>query len=145
MIEYRYALYGEGERQMTNNAKIGGILAIVSGGIGVIWSLIFLAMAVFMVGFNEWGYNEFEAVPPGLFMNFFMVLYIIMAIVGLCIAALSIVGGVYGMKKKYWGLALTGAIAGALIFFPCGIVAIVFTVLAKPEFSAIQPPTAQPA
>ena len=52
-------------------------------------------------------------------------------------AVLGIIGGVYALQRKYWGLALAGAIAGSISFFPCGIVAIIFTAMAKPEFDAI--------
>jgi hypothetical protein len=52
------------------------------------------------------------------------------------IGALGIVGGVYAIKKKHWALALAGAIAGTVTFFPCGIPAIIFVSLGKEEFTA---------
>ena len=57
----------------------------------------------------------------------------------LLVGILAVIGGIYALKKKYWGLALAGAIAGTVTFFPCGIPAIIFVTLGKPEFSIPQP------
>ena len=51
------------------------------------------------------------------------------------VGVLGIVGGVFALKKNRWSLALAGAIAGTVTFFPCGIPAIIFVTLAKQEFS----------
>jgi hypothetical protein len=48
---------------------------------------------------------------------------------------LAIVGGAFALKKRHWPLALAGAIAGTITFFPCGIPAIIFVSLGKEEFS----------
>jgi hypothetical protein len=68
-------------------------------------------------------------IPPYLF-PIFAALALPFAIVGI----LAIVGGIYALRRKIWGLALAGSIAA---FFPSwilGIAAIVFTALSKNEF-----------
>ena len=48
---------------------------------------------------------------------------------------LAIVGGIYALQRKIWGLALAGSIAA--FFTPSwvlGVAAIVFTALSKNEF-----------
>ena len=52
----------------------------------------------------------------------------------LVVGILAIVGGVYALKRAKWGLALTGSIVALFPWWPLGIAAIVFTVLAKDEF-----------
>jgi hypothetical protein len=50
------------------------------------------------------------------------------------VGILAIVGGIYALQRKIWGLALAGSIAA---FFPSwilGIAAIVLTALSKNEF-----------
>jgi hypothetical protein len=49
---------------------------------------------------------------------------------------LAIVGGVYALRRKVWGLALAGSIASlfSVHLFFLGIAAIVFTALSKNEF-----------
>ena len=67
---------------------------------------------------------------------FYAAIGLLFALVGV----LGIVGGIFAIKKKRWGLALAGAIAGTVTFFPCGIPAIIFVTLGKPEFSAPETP-----
>ena len=47
---------------------------------------------------------------------------------------LSILGGVFALRRRVWGLTLAGSV-GALICVPLlGVAAIIFTVMAKPRF-----------
>lgn len=57
----------------------------------------------------------------------------IVIILGL-LGALAIVGGVYALKRKIWGLALAGSIAAIFGSMPLGIAGLVLTVLSKKEF-----------
>jgi len=67
---------------------------------------------------------------------FFITLGIFYAVISI----LAIVGGIFALKKKMWGLALTGSIAGTITFLPTGIPAIIFVTLAKEGFSAQRQP-----
>ena len=124
---------------MPNNARIGGILAIVAGAFGVLglfWMLLMVFMMRFM--FSE-AFFPPGAAPPAEFFPIMMVFYSLWGICLALIGALGVVGGVFALKKRRWGLALAGAIAGGVTFFPCGIPAIIFVVLAKPESSNKKP------
>jgi hypothetical protein len=129
---------------MTNCAKVGGILSIVAGAFGVFWfimAILFIVITVaansFPDGFYDYGYAG--ALPVVIF-----VFYIIWGLIMTLFGALAIVGGIFALRRKVWGLALAGAIAGALVFFPCGIVAIIFTALGKPEFDIKPGPGSAP-
>ena len=122
---------------MTNYAKIGGILSIISGGFSILWLIMAVLMMVMMWSFTNPAYYDFRNAPPGNVMTIMMVFYGVMAFIGLLVGALAVVGGIYGIRKKIWGLALAGAIAGTLVFFPAGIVAIIFTALGKPEYDTV--------
>ncbi|HEX75976.1 MAG TPA: hypothetical protein G4O12_05245 [Dehalococcoidia bacterium] len=52
------------------------------------------------------------------------------------IGILAIVGGIYALRRKIWGLALAGAICATLSQFTffLGIAAIILTVVSKKEF-----------
>jgi len=54
------------------------------------------------------------------------------AIVGI----VAIVGGVFALRRRIWGLALAGSICASISLFTwyLGVAAIIFTVLAKKEF-----------
>jgi hypothetical protein len=133
-----YIMNGE-ERGMQNYAKVGGILSIVAGGLGCLSAIIMVLFAIF-IGVLSWG-NMFSShyysnPAPDFTFGIIVIIYAILGIVGGLVSILAIIGGIYGIKKKHWGLALAGAIAGVLAFNPCGIVAVIFTALGKPEFSA---------
>jgi len=130
---------------MGNNAKVGGILSIVSGGFGVLLGGFYVLM-IWM--FNFMFTNILETIPqtpmePEVPFEIFQFMAIIYGAIGLILAligVLAIVGGVYAIKRKHWGLALAGAIASNIVFYPCGIPAIIFICLGKEEFTAAGPP-----
>jgi hypothetical protein len=100
---------------------VAGILDIVAGSLGAI-----LAIALIFVGALM---RFVPDIPPYLF-PIFTALSIPFAIVGI----LAIIGGIYALRRKIWGLALAGSIAA---FFPSwllGLAAIVLTALSKKEF-----------
>jgi len=103
-----------------NNAKISGILSIVSGidrpvefpnicadngNYGFHSANGWWLMATFAIGECPADYADcIRSYGP----------------VCLLLGILGIVGGVYALKRKHWGLGLTAAIAGTLLFFPTG-------------------------
>jgi hypothetical protein len=122
---------------MSDNARIGGILSIISGAFGIFYLVwIIFSLYIFRAMFNQ-PFGPFPQYPPQLPPEIFTIMTAFYAALGVfftLIGALGIIGGVSSIKKKRWGLALAGAIAGAITFFPCGIPAIIFVSLAKDEF-----------
>ena len=122
---------------MDNNAKIGGILSIISGGIGALGGLFVMALGIFFSVFFRIMAPTFPKgadAPPQGFFDIFAIIYGIMGFMLVLIAALAIAGGVFSLKKRYWGLALAGGIAASYIFFASGIAALIFIAMARPEF-----------
>jgi hypothetical protein len=72
-------------------------------------------------------------VAPHMF-NFTGNVHLAIAITLGVLGVLAIVGGVYALKRKIWGLALAGSIAAIFGSFPLGIAGLVLTVLSKKEF-----------
>jgi hypothetical protein len=98
-----------------------GILDIIAGSCGIIASLVFV-----FVG----GILRFVPDVPTFLFPIFTALAVPIAAIGI----LAIVGGIYALRRKIWGLALAGSIAA---FFPSwilGLTAIVLTALSKDEF-----------
>lgn len=50
------------------------------------------------------------------------------------LGAMSILGGIYSIKRSVWGLALAGSISTLISLAPLGVPAVVFTALSKKEF-----------
>ena len=46
----------------------------------------------------------------------------------------SLLGGIYTLRRSVWGLALTGSISTLVYFIPLGIPAIILTALSRKEF-----------
>jgi hypothetical protein len=94
-----------------------GILSIIGGVINAIWGLIFAVLGGMTFGFLGVGWLGAIGAPA-----------IICGII-------AIVGGIFALKRRTWGLALAGAICaiigpGGLL----GILAIIFVSLGKGEF-----------
>ncbi len=122
---------------MHNYSRIGGILSIISGAFGIIWTGFFVFFSLYMFQFMSGpGYGA----PPHEFFTVMKVFYSSIGAFFAVVGILAIIGGVFALKRRRWGLALAGAIAGTVTFFPTGIPAIIYVTMAKPEFSAQQLP-----
>ena len=104
-----------------------GILDIIAGGFSLIAGFVLLIIGA--VGSNFMVYFA-PQMPPAMMVVIFSSIAVPLIIIGI----LAIVGGIYALQRKIWGLALAGSIAA---FFPCwilGLTAIVLTALSKNEF-----------
>ncbi len=114
--------------EKTNKPTTAGILNIIAGALGLIWAIsLFIGWGVTSgVCVVPGGVGDIPEFVPGMILSW--------AIIALILAILAIVGGIYAILRKIWGLALAGSIAAILSFFPLGIPAIVFTAQSKDEF-----------
>lgn len=110
------------DKQRTPMPIIAGILLIVSAGfkllllLGVIGASIF---AIFPV--TSFPINTVALVP--------IVMVPLIAWIGL-----ALVGGIFSLQRKRWGLALAGSIVAILPFSLLGIAATILVVISKDEF-----------
>ena len=106
---------------------VAGILDIVSGSLG-------LCMGLFMI-FAKYFYSTVPRIPGwGMYPLIPEAFFPGMGIALILIGVLAIIGGVYALKIKNWGMALAGSICACLSGRFLGILALIFTVLAKKEF-----------
>ena len=109
---------------------IAGILDIVAGAGGIIvWFLLVLGILVF--GFFSTSSSFGEVLN---WSNAVLLIIVILAIPFVALSILSIVGGVFALRRRIWGLALAGSIGAIFCSTVLGVVAIIFTVLSKDEF-----------
>jgi hypothetical protein len=120
---------------MNRYATVGGVLSIVSGAFGILYGLSIIVFGLifsWLVSFTDtYSTGELAAEEFGNIMG---VIYGVMGGFIILIGILALIGGIFAVRRKVWGLALAGAIASVITFFPVGIVSIVFTSMAKPEF-----------
>ena len=125
---------------MQNNGRIAGILSIISGAFGVMILLgVIFMFLLFAIAATDSSYYHWSG-PEGEMVVFLIIFYAVIGGFFTLLGVLAIIGGIFAIKRRNWGLALAGAIAATLTFFPCGIPAIVFVALAKPEFEAVTQP-----
>jgi hypothetical protein len=100
-----------------------GILAIIAGCMGVIFGIV-----VATLGILAGGLVAVIGVPAigGIVAGF--------AAIPLFVGIMAIIGGVYALKRRIWGLALAGTICSLLCVWFLGIPAIIFVILGKGEF-----------
>ncbi len=109
--------------QKTWKPTTAGVLSIVAGAIDVIIGAVILIAGGIALQFleltgMEWAMGLIMAIGP---------IWIVLGIV-------AIVGGVYALKRRLWGLALAGAICAVSGFWLLGILAIIFVAMGKGEF-----------
>ena len=113
--------------EKTSKPTVAGILAIISGVLGLIGAAsLFIGFGVTSGAFGIPGVGDIPAFVPGLILG--------MAIPSAIIDILALVGGIYAVQRKMWGLALAGSIAAILAFLPLGIPAVILAAQSKNEF-----------
>ena len=107
--------------------RVAGILGIAAGALSLF--VIMVAAGFIVAVLVSKGASPLKDMPD--FMT-----YVAIASPFICLSMLAIVGGIYALRKKKWGLALAGSIAALLIpwFWFLGITAIILTALSKKEF-----------
>lgn len=107
--------------ERTWRSLTAGILDIVAG-VAMLFLCFWLVLAggiVFVAGdVPQW-------VPTLLFG---------LAVPFTLLSILSIVGGIFAIQRKLWGLALAGSIGAFFCFFILGVVALILVSLSRNEF-----------
>lgn len=100
-----------------------GVLGIIAGAFAVIVGILLAAIGIFAGGFLG------AIGSPGLggLVADGVAMRLILGIV-------AIVGSIYALKRRVWGLALAGSICSLFCVWFLGIPAIIFIVMAKGEF-----------
>jgi hypothetical protein len=116
----------------TSKATVAGILDITAGIFGFVGGVPLLVIA--LAGATALGMvpepeaNRVAFVPLALFLPLALLCFVS--------GLVAIFGGIAALNRRSWGMAVAGSIAAVFGFFPLGIAAIIFTVLAEPEFRA---------
>jgi len=101
---------------------IAGILAIIAGSLKLFAVLGLVAFSFFAIA------------PPTITRIGPLTLFLGAVIPLVILVALAIVGGIYAIQRRRFGLALTGAIAALLPFSFLGLASIILLAISKEEF-----------
>lgn len=122
---------GKAIHRKTWKTKAAGILLIVAGALAVVESVFIAALVIRALGWLE----VLGALDQSGIVAAAVAVVIISAIV-------AIVGGIFALKRRIWGLAIAGSICAIFSFIaipfllnvPLAIASIVLVVLGRGEF-----------
>ena len=117
--------------KLTWEPVTAGILDIVSGAIGMVggFYLVILSQIFRTI-------REILGLDPLLIQQIEEIISQMIAVpfIVVLIGIISIIGGVYALQRRIWGLAVAGAISSCIVFPIFGLPSIIITALAKDEF-----------
>lgn len=111
----------------------GGVLSVVAGAFEINGGGTMLASAEFGIQFRLWDF----ALYPGIWLEHIIPVdspwFIIMGVILVVLGVIAILGGIWALRRRSFGLALAGAVC-VLPLGILGILAIVCIALARREF-----------
>lgn len=111
-----------------------GILNIVAGAGGVIGGIVLIFYGVLL----NWMGGTYDGGTPywgEATTQFMLALFAILGVVVLIMGILTIIGGVYTLKRKKWGFGLASSIMAILLSVVLGILSTIFIAQSKNEFT----------
>ena len=126
---------------MGNKSQIGGVLAIISGALGVLGGLGWYLFSPLLNTIIQQDPESYNITPDEL--SVLSGFFIFWGTLTLLLGVLAIIGGTFAVRRKVWGMALTGAIASIFTFLPLGIASVILVSMGKHEFAS--PVTPVPA
>ena len=120
----------ENTKKRTWKSLVAGILDIVIGALNML-GVLGLVIAILIIGTPDLVLErDISPLTVGQLNGILGALAGYLFIMGL----MAIIGGIYAVQRKVWGLALAGAIATTLTSTVVGVVSIVLTAMSKEEF-----------
>jgi len=114
---------------------VAGILNIIVGTFNLLGMLVIIVVLV-AIGSGILALSSIMNLMPMWLSGIAQGLLLIIAILLAIFSAIPLVGGIYAVQRKNWGLALAGSIVAILSSTPLGIASTVLVALAKNEFES---------
>ncbi|HEY78288.1 MAG TPA: hypothetical protein G4O09_04165 [Dehalococcoidia bacterium] len=112
---------------------VAGVLNIVAG-VSSLLGVLGVIVAIIFVGSGPLFWDSFPGLGPltvGFLEGVLVITAVFLAVVGI----LPLLGGIYAVQRRKWGLALAGSIAAIFGSTPLGIAAVILLALSKDEFN----------
>jgi hypothetical protein len=119
---------------------IAGVLAIISGVCGL-FVVLGLVIATAVVGGALTFIRDIPGMVPWVIPGVIESILLSVAIPLALVSILALIGGIYALLRRMWGLALAGSIAAILASIPLlgglplGIAATILVALSRDEFA----------
>ena len=118
--------------QQTWKPMVAGILNIIAGALSLI-GFFGVVIAIVAVGSGPFIWGSFPGFGP-LTVGFVQAILAIVAVLLIVMGVLPLLGGIYAVQRKKWGLALAGAIVAIIGSALFGIASTVLLALSRDEF-----------
>ncbi|MFC2018548.1 hypothetical protein ACFLU4_01155 [Chloroflexota bacterium] len=120
--------------EKSSKPLIAGVLNIVAGAFtllgGIVMVILTTVASTAMFHYIMFSAGAAGPVTPGTILSIITIVAVCLIVSGI----VSIVGGIYAIKRRLWGLALAASIFSILHNSALGIAAIVLVALGKNEF-----------
>ena len=118
--------------KLTWKPVMAGILDIIAGAIGMVGGLYFVVLSQLFRSIHE-----ILRLDPAIIQRIEQIISSIIAVPFMLvfIGIVSIIGGVYALQRRIWGLALAGAVSACIVFPFFGLPSIIITAFARDEFN----------
>ncbi|MEM0344062.1 MAG: zinc ribbon domain-containing protein [Thermoplasmata archaeon] len=130
--DYRAQAAPPGPKEKSVLSLVGGILILLAGLMG-------LAMGAMMLAINVEDLEQYGVDVAGLtdmIEGILTACGVIWAILGI----IALIGGVFGVMRKHWGLAVLGGVIGLLVIGPYflgsifSLIGLILVIVAKKDF-----------
>jgi len=119
--------------KVTWKPVVAGILSITLGTLNLFGMFVIIGLLVTFGGGILTIVRIAEFMPlwmSGMVQGFLIILALLLAVS----SSLPLIGGIYAIQRKSWGLALVGSIVAILPAVPLGILSTILIALSRDEF-----------
>jgi hypothetical protein len=124
---------GKNRMEMTWKPTAAGIINIIVGILNLFGMFAVIVIMV-AIGGGILAISRIAEVMPLWMSGILQGVMVITALLLALFSALPLIGGIYAMQRKNWGLALAGSIVAILSSLPLGMVSTVLVSLSRREF-----------
>ena len=118
--------------EKTWKPTVAGILNIIAGALRLIY-FFFMIVAVVAVGSSPFMWDSVPGMYP-MTVGTVQTILVLIAVYSFVTGVLPLVGGIFALRRKKWGLALAGAIVAIIGLSVLGVASTVITALCREEF-----------
>ena len=119
--------------QYTWKPAVAGILNIISGALNVLGAI---GLIIVITSSEIWTFL-LRVIPPEdlpFIVPLLNAILIILLVLSVIQTICPVIGGVFAIQRRRWGLALAGSIIAIFGALPLGVASTIFVAMAKDEF-----------
>ncbi len=127
--------------QKTSRPLIAGVLMLLAGALGILTGISLSTIDTSTIN-SIINLTQLQTIYPDVTAETIRQIYLVCGTIGIILSIFTILGGIVAVKRKLWGLALTGSILGLFTIGPMfissilSVISLIILVLARKEFQS---------